>query len=84
MIESQPDPGTDVRSKELGWLSGKISEELNFLDHGGDSELPISVHDQVFKNPVQPFLQKGIYQRKNVGRSPYAIRAEEFIPHSAL
>lgn len=55
---------TDVRSKELGCLSGKISEELNFLDHGGDSELPISVHDQVFKNLVQPFLQKGIYQRK--------------------
>lgn len=73
-----------IRGNKLGCLSGKISEELIFLNHGGDSELHISVHDQVFKNPVQPFVQKGIYQRKNVGTSPYAIRAEEFIPHSAL
>jgi hypothetical protein len=41
-----------------------IDEELIFLDHGDDSELNISVHDQVFKKPVQPFVQKGIYQRK--------------------
>lgn len=84
MNESWPDPDADVRGNKLGCLSGEIREELIFLDRGGDSELPISVHHQVFQNPAQSFMQKGIYQRKNAGGAPYAIRAEEFIPHSAL
>lgn len=74
----------DVRGHKRGCFFGELSGEFIFLDRGGDSELPISVHHRVFQNPVQSLMQKGIYQRKNVGRSPYAIRAEEFIPHSAL
>lgn len=66
------------RHNQLGCLSGKISKELIFLDHGGDSESPISVHDQVFKNPVQ-CTQRNISEGKcwqislcNQGRGIYA------------
>lgn len=77
MTETQPDPDVDLRGNELGCLSGKISKELIFLDHGGDSELHISVHDQVFKNPVQ-CTQRNISEEKcwqislcNQGRGIY-------------
>lgn len=52
-------------------------KELIFLEHGGDSESHISVHDQVFKNPVQ-CTQRNISEKKcwqislcNQGRGIY-------------
>lgn len=48
MTETWPDPDADLRSSKLGCLSEKIREELIFLNRGGDSELRISVHRQVF------------------------------------
>lgn len=84
VAETSPDPSADLRGSEIGSLSRKISEELIFLDPGGDSELPISVHDQVFKNPVQLSVQKGIYQRKKCWHISFMQSGQRNLYHISL